>query len=48
MPSDCLRVLSIPSLVLIAHSVFLIDRGHRQVTDATDRPIPRIGYAGVE
>jgi len=42
-------------LVLIAQAVFLLPRRHTQtdrpthkITDATDQPNPRIGYAGVE
>jgi len=41
--------------VLIAQAIFLLQCGHtnphtqtHEVTDATDRPIPHINYAGVK
>jgi len=42
----------IPSLVLTTQAVFRLERGHTDtsthtVTDATDHPVPRIGYVGV-
>ena len=44
--------ICVSSLVMTAQAVFLLERGHtdthtHKVTDATDHPLPRIGFAGV-
>jgi len=44
MPSDCYRVIRVPSLVLTAQAFFLLE--HRQ-TDTTEHHTHAGGYAGV-
>jgi len=50
MPSNCYKSISVPSLVSIAHTVFLLEHRYRQTdkqTDATERPTHASSYAGV-
>jgi len=53
MHVECLPYnICVPSLVLIAQVVFLLERGHKnrpthKVTDATDLPSHAVRYAGV-
>ena len=39
MPSPAIEYVRVPSLVMIAQVVFLLDRGHTQIYKVTDMPL---------